>query len=213
MLRCSALIVTAAGLLSLSGCGLGSGRSGASLEPHAGLAENAVLAAASNVAGARPPGGGILDDVGDPRRDHGDGPGYADLVRVAFADSDAGLAVTITLAGVVPARLARGEMEDVGVEVFRISPLDTILRREDSDFQVRLDGGAYGWRAFLRTRDGYVDFPGTFTVSGRTLRVVLPWEAVGGPERAEVDAFVDWSSGVGRLATDGVPRVPLVPER
>jgi hypothetical protein len=174
-----------------------------------------VLAAADQVAGTPAARAGAADEgdelasVEDPRGDQGRGPRYADLSRVAFADSDQGLDVSLTLAAPVPARLANGELEEVGVEIFRTSPLETLLGRDQSDYQVRLQGGREGWRAFLHTQDGYVDFPGTFSVAGRTLRVVLPWEAVGGRKRAQVEAYADWSSGVGRLSTDGSTRVRL----
>jgi hypothetical protein len=225
--RSLALVGVVAGLVLVGGCG---GRTEtASREPRGDLAQKAVLAAANQIAapvsGGKAPSATDLapkvadgDDnalarVEDPLDDHGDGPRYADLVGVIFADGDAGLTVSLLLADVVPGRLRRGEIEDVGVDVFRISPLDTILGHRDSDYEIRLDGGAYGWRAFLRIRDGYVEFPGTFTVSGHTLRVVLPWEAIGGRDGAEVEAFVDWSSGVGSLATDGTTRVRLDPGR
>ena len=73
-----------------------------------------------------------------------------------------------------------------------------------------LDGGRHGWRAFLQTPDGFVDYPGTFAVEGRTLRVAVPWHAVGGRQETEASVFVDWSSGVGRLSTDGTARVGLL---
>lgn len=230
-MRLHGLAAAFGALLLLSGCSLlGRGDGSASLEPRAALARKAVLAAANQVDRSPASGGksaatvesdpgagksdaGRMARVEDARGDQGDGPPYADLATVSFVDSDEGLDMSITLDAVVPGRLARREMEEVGVALFRVSPLDMLLGRTASDYQVRLEGGAYGWRAFLRSRDGYVPFPGTFSVSGRTLRVVLPWEAVGGRRRAEAETFVDWSSGVGRLSTDGVTRVRLVPER
>jgi len=61
----------------------------------------------------------------------------------------------------------------------------------------------------IGTPDGFVDYPGTFAVEGRTLRVAVPWRAVGGRQQTEASVFVDWSSGVGRLSTDGTTRVAL----
>ena len=46
-------------------------------------------------------------------------------------------------------------------------------------------------------------------VSGRTLTAVVPWVSLGGREDASVSAFADWSSGVGRLSADGVPRTDM----
>jgi hypothetical protein len=140
----------------------------------------------------------------DPAADHGDGPAYADLSRIALHESGGELAVTLTLAGTVPARLAVREVQGVGVDLFR-------SRSGESDYQVFLDGGRRGWRAFLQTPDGFVDFPGSFTVRGRALRVVVPWSSLGGRAEAEVSVFSDWSSGVGRLSADGTPRIPVSP--
>lgn len=215
-------------LLLLGGCGLGGGSEVASLEPRADLAQKAVLTAVDRMPDGAPSGGkhaateasvprgdeGGGEDLAtldDPRGDHGEGPRYADLSQVTLTGSTEALTVSVALDAVVPARLPHRQIENVGLDLYRTSPLDTLLGRTESDYRVRLDGDAYGWRAFLRTRDGYVAFPGEFTVNGPTLRVVLPWEAIGGRSRAEVEAFVDWSSGVGRLTTDGSTRLRLVP--
>jgi len=117
--------------------------------------------------------------------------------------ADIGSAMT---AATVPGALADREVEGVGIDLFRSSS-------DESDYQVFLDGGRHGWRAFLQTPDGFVDFPGTFTVRGRTLQVAVPWSAVGGREDAEASVFVDWASGVGRLSTDGTTRVGLLAEQ
>lgn len=226
--RCPALTGAVLGLLLLGGCAFGGADEGAALEPRAGLARKAVLAAVNRAPGgpasggksaatvepdpgAAEGGGSDLANVEDPTDDQGDGPRYADLTAVRLADSDGGLAVSLALRGIVPGRLARRELMQVGVDLFRVSPLEMLLGDTASDYQIRLQGGVDGWRAFLRQKDGYVPFPGTFTVSGRTLHVVLPWEALGGRKRAVVEAYVDWSSGVGRLSTDGLTRVQLRP--
>jgi hypothetical protein len=145
-----------------------------------------------------------LADLEDPAADHGNGPGYADLTAVAFRERGDDLGVSVTMSAVVPGALADREVQGVGIDLFRSSS-------DESDYQVFLDGGRHGWRAFLQTPDGFVDFPGTFAVERRTLHVTVPWQAVGGRERAEVSVFVDWSSGVGRLSTDGTTRVELLP--
>jgi hypothetical protein len=143
-----------------------------------------------------------LADLEDPAADHGNGPGYADLAAVTFRERGDDLGVSVTMRSVVPGTLADREVQGVGIDLFRSSS-------DESDYQVFLDGGRHGWRAFLQTPDGFVDFPGTFAVERRTLHVTVPWQAVGGRERAEVSVFVDWSSGVGRLSTDGATRVEL----
>jgi hypothetical protein len=140
----------------------------------------------------------------DPVADHGNGPAYADLTGFTFSEHDGELATSIDFAAVVPGQLADREVQGVGIDFYRSSS-------DESDYQIFLDGGSRGWRAFLQTPDGFVDFPGTFSVHGRTLDVVVPWSAVGGREDAQVGVFSDWSSGVGRLSTDGTVRKELQP--
>jgi hypothetical protein len=152
-------------------------------------------------------GGAVWDELAaldDPVSDHGHGPAYADLSRIVVHESGGDLAVVVTLGGVVPARLADREVQSVGIDLFR-------SRSGESDCQVLLNGGRHGWRAFLRTPDGFLAFPGFFTVHGRDLRVVVPWSSLGGRADAEVSVFSDWSSGVGRLSADGTPRALVSP--
>ena len=143
-----------------------------------------------------------LARTGDGTRDHGNGPEYADITAFTVQDSGEHAMVRVTVAGVLPGRLVTGEVQGVGVDVFRSDDME-------SDYQVFFDGGTHGWRAFLQTPDGFVEFPGTFEVSGRTLTAVVPWESLGGREDASVSAFADWSSGVGRLSADGVPKTEV----
>jgi len=143
-----------------------------------------------------------LVSLDDPGADHGSGPAYADLARIEFSERGDELAIAVTVRAVVPGTLVEREVQGVGIDLFR-------SRGDESDYQVFLDGGRHGWRAFLQTPDGFVDYPGTFAVEGRTLTAVVPWHAVGGREEAEASVFVDWSSGVGRLSTDGTTRVAL----
>lgn len=143
-----------------------------------------------------------LVSLTDPSADHGDGPDYADLAQVSLHEQDGRVRMHVTLARAVPRRLRAREAQAVGIDLFRTSS-------DHGDFQVLLDGGRGGWRAFLHTPDGYVDFPGLFSVDGRNLRVDLPWDAIGGRDAAEVSAFVEWSFGIDRLATDGTLRVDL----
>ncbi len=147
-----------------------------------------------------------LASLDDPSADHGNGPGYADLTGVSFSEHDGTLAATVTVGGALPGRLAAREVQGIGIDLFRSSS-------DESDYQVFLDGGRHGWRAFLQTPDGFVRFPGYFGLSGRTLRVSVPWDALGGREDAEVSVFADWSSGVEGLSSDGTPRFDLLPEK
>jgi hypothetical protein len=144
-----------------------------------------------------------LVSLDDPAADHGSGPAYADLAGIEFSERGDELAIAVTVRAIVPGTLADREVQGVGIDLFRSSS-------DESDYQVFLDGGRHGWRAFLQTPDGFVDYPGMFAVEGRTLRVAVPWQAVGGREETEASVFVDWSSGVGRLSTDGTARVGLL---
>lgn len=126
------------------------------------------------------------DPVGDP--EPGGAPGYADLAGLRIASSGSRARVTVTMAGPVSARLAGGEVVGVGVDFFRTGA-------SESDYQVFLDGGAHGWRAFLQTPDGFVRFPGTLILAAERLVVELPWSALGGTPRGGVAVFADWSSG------------------
>jgi hypothetical protein len=233
---CPALTGVVSLVVLLAGCTVGGDAEEAGIRPPAELAQEAEVApenqahktpgrrgttpagpaarggaaadpAASTTGTERtaPPGAGDeLTTLVDPAADHGNGPAYADLVRVRLHESGGDLAVTVTLAGVVPPRLAAREVQGVGIDLFR-------SRSGESEYQVLLNGGRHGWRAFLRTPGGYAEFPGSFTVRDRDLRVVVPWSSLGGRAETEVSVFSDWSSGVGRLSADGTPRVSVSP--
>jgi hypothetical protein len=143
-----------------------------------------------------------LASIDDPVGDQGLGPGYADLSGVRFAERDGRLAISVTVASDVPATLADREVQGVGIDVFRSST-------SESDYQVFLDGGRHGWRAFLQTPDGFVAFPGSFGLDGRTFSVSLPWSAIGGRQQAQVSVFADWSAAGGRSSSDSTSRVGL----
>lgn len=145
-----------------------------------------------------------LSDLADPVGDHGAGPGYADLTHIAFRESQGRLAISVDVDAVVPGRLAEQEVQGVGIDFYRSST-------DESDYQVYLDGGSRGWRAFLQTPRGFVDFPGTFSLHDRTFDVVVPWSAVGGREAAEVGVFADWSAAGGRSSSDATQRTDLLP--
>lgn len=147
-----------------------------------------------------------LADIEDSAADHGAGPGHADVTRVELTENDGMLAASVTVDSVVPGALAGREVEGLGVDLFRSSS-------EESDYQLFLDGGSDGWRAFLQTPRGFVDFPGYFGVEGRTFYVWVPWDSLGGRRQADVSAFVDWSSGDGRSSADSTARATLLADR
>ena len=137
----------------------------------------------------------------DARGDHGAGPSYADLVSLTLEDDGTSLRVSVELGDTVPALLADGEVQGVGIDLFR-------SRSDESDFQVFLDGGSGGWRGFLQTPRGFVRYPGTLSVAGSMLVTVIPWTELGGRADAQVSAFADWSDDGGRSSADTVDRGP-----
>lgn len=199
------------GLVLVGGCAALGKRVEASPDRRAALALSAAVGPRAG-SGLTATG---LASVGDPASDQGRGPRYADLREVSFEESGGDLSAVVSLGAAVPRRLARREMEEVGVELYRhnrfVAGLSKLLGSETSDYQLLLDGSHQGWRAFLHTRDGFVRLPGTFTMRGRTLRVTLPWDSIGGRGYGSVSAYAEWSSGVGRLTTDGTSRVELLP--
>ena len=113
------------------------------------------------------------------------GPSYADLTGVAVDENGSRVRFTVTVAGRLPASLPNGEVEGIGLDLFRSG-------RTESDYQLFLDCGNT-WRAFLQTPKGFVAFPGTMTVGDRTLTVEVPWSSIGGRGSFGLGLFADWS--------------------
>lgn len=139
----------------------------------------------------------------DPRGDHGaEGPGYADLVQLTVERGIRTMRFTVEVGGAVPATLAAGEVQGVGVDLFRGIGLE-------SAYQVFVDGGSDGWRAYFQRGSDFVQYPGTFRLGGSRLELVVPLSAFadGDPERAS--AFADWSH---RLDTGNRSSEDLLPD-
>lgn len=130
----------------------------------------------------------VVLDVADGRDDTGlaERRPYADLVDLRIADDGANVRLSVTVAGTVPGRLPEGEVVGIGVDFFR-----TDVR--ESDYQVFVDGGEHGWRAFLHAPEGIVRFPGTLRIADRRFVIDLPWSSLGGRSTAQVSGFADWS--------------------
>jgi hypothetical protein len=133
------------------------------------------------------PGWTRVGSVADPAGDLGlsGGPSYADLTSVAIDDDGSRIRFTVTVAGGLPASFPTGEVEGIGLDVYRSGGTE-------SDYQVFLDGGS-GWRAFLQTPRGFVAFPGTLRVGDRSLVLEVPWSSIGGRSAFELGTFADWS--------------------
>lgn len=179
----------------------GSGRAGRKRTPGPGRSATGP-AGGSGPAGTATASWTPVRLATDARGDHGRGPSYADLTSLALEDDGTHLRLTVELGGTVPGRLADGEVQGIGVDLYRASG-------QESDFQVFLDGGAHGWRGYLQTPRGFVKYVGTLGVDGRTLVSVIPWSALDGRQDAQVSAFSDWSSGHGGSSADTVDPGPM----
>lgn len=221
--HCAALGLVSAALLTLGGCGdPGPGanasdpRDGLGVEARTGTAPTSRTgsdetgkhvsgrdeAAAPGSGGGRggdsatakqPGGTGIswrtVLNVSDRSGDLGltGGPDYADLTKLSIADSGSRVRLSVTMGGNVPTDLGDDEVAGIGIDIFRSDSTE-------SDYQVFLEGGPDGWRAYLQTPTGFPKFPGSFTISGRGLHVDLNWSALGGARGGRASAFADWSS-------------------
>ena len=112
--------------------------------------------------------------------------GYGDLINVTFEEVGDTLRAIVDLGASVPTKLAEGEVEGIGVDIYRTAD-------DESDFQLFADGGVEGWRAYLQTPDGFVQYPGDFSLGGSRLVFSVPWSTVGGRTSFRASVFADWS--------------------
>lgn len=126
----------------------------------------------------------VLLSAGDRTGDHGpEGPAWADLTAVELVELGNDLRVTIQFAGALPSTPAEGEVPLIGVDI----------GEGDRGYQLFVEGGGQSWEAYLQTPQGFVRYPGTFQLGGRSIVLQVPFNAVGSPTRAPVRAFVEWS--------------------
>ena len=126
----------------------------------------------------------VLLSVGDRTGDHGpEGPDWADLTAVELVEIGNDLRVTIQFAGALPSTPAEGDVPLVGVDI----------GEGDRGYQLFVEGGGQSWEAYLQTPQGFVQYPGTFQLGGRSIVLQVPFNAVGSPTRAPVRAFVEWA--------------------
>ncbi|HYH27226.1 MAG TPA: hypothetical protein VEA19_00445 [Actinomycetota bacterium] len=114
-------------------------------------------------------------------------PGYADLAEVSIQSRAERARVVVDVASAFPGRLEEGEVIGVGVDFF-------VGDGSESDYQLFVDGSDEGWFAYLQTPEGFVRYPGSFSIGGRRMAFDLPWGSLGNARRANVSAFVDWSA-------------------
>lgn len=126
----------------------------------------------------------VLLSVGDRASDHGpEGPDWTDLTAVELAELGNDLRVTLQFAGALPSTPAEGEVPLIGVDI----------GTGDDGYQLFIEGGGQSWEAYLQTPQGFVEYPGTFRLGGRSIVLQVPFNAVGSPTRAPVTVFVEWS--------------------
>ena len=122
----------------------------------------------------------LADDMGDAKPAT---PGYADALSVEIESDGRRARVIVAMADSLPDEMTGGEIEGVGVDLFR----------DSGDYQVFASGEPGGWYGYLYTPDGFVKYQGTFGVAGRTIVFTVPWSALGGREPGTFSAFVDWT--------------------
>jgi hypothetical protein len=144
---------------------------------------------------------GELAAITDRTGDAGQAPDYADAQRVVIESNGTLARVSVVMAGDIPAALADGEVQGVGIDFYRSAG-------RESDFQLFADGGYKGWRAFVHSPEGTVPYDGVFRVGGRVLVFEVPWTALGGTDSVSVGAFVDWAEKGTLLGVTGNDRAP-----
>ena len=142
--------------------------------------------------------GGASDARGDVT---GDSPRYADITELLIESNGPRARVTVAVAAAIPDALASGEVQGVGIDFYRSEDVE-------SDYQLFIDGDDEGWRAFLQSPEGVIEYPGSFGVGGRVFVLEIPWESLGGRRPARVNMFVDWSQRDTPLNRVGSDRAP-----
>jgi hypothetical protein len=124
-----------------------------------------------------------------------------DLAELAAREDGSSLAIRVRLHGALPPTTKTGEVYGVAVDLYRKSDIE-------SDYQLFAEGASDGWFAYLQTPDGFVAYPGRFTVAGNTLDFTIPWTAIGGRKATKYTVFLDWSQKalpLNKAASDRMP--------
>lgn len=128
-----------------------------------------------------------IASIEDPEGDVGiEGPDWADIVGLLLEDDGATLRVTIDFADTLPPALGEDEVVGIGVD---------LLREDDGEsrYQLFVDGGSDGWYAYFQRHDGFMAFPGSFSLGGFRIVLTIPAEVIGNPVEGEWRSFLDWS--------------------
>jgi len=128
-----------------------------------------------------------IAQIDDPEGDVGlEGPDWADIVGLVLDDDGTKLRITIDFAAALPATLDEDEVVGIGID---------LLREDDGEsrYQVFVDGGSDGWYAYFQRQDGFMAFPGSFSLGGSRMVLTIPAEVIGNPVEGEWRSFLDWS--------------------
>jgi hypothetical protein len=133
------------------------------------------------------PANGTRVSVDDRSGDHGlRPPDHADIAALELEDRGDALRLTLTMAGEIPQRLPEGEVQGMGIDLYRPS-------REESAYQVFVDGSVDGWFAYFSTPQGFRRYPGSFGLGGPRMVFEVPWSALKLGGRFSFDSFCDWT--------------------
>jgi hypothetical protein len=102
----------------------------------------------------------------------GDVGGYPELTRAVLQGSAEGVTFDLGFAKTVP--------EKTPVRVQMTVAL-SIIDSEGGRYLLNALGTEEGWSAYVVTAEGRADFGGAFDISGRKIRLAIPWTDLGGP--------------------------------
>lgn len=138
----------------------------------------------------------VIASLSDPAGDLGpDVPSFADLVRITIGDDGTRARITVDVAGALPARTARAEVEGIGVDLYR----------DSDDYQLFASGETTGWFGYLYAPQGFVPYEGDFEIEQERVIFTVPWTAIGGRGSGEFGVFLEWSGPRGRYSQDLAP--------
>lgn len=138
----------------------------------------------------------VIASLSDPAGDLGPGiPSSADLVRVTIGDDGTRARIIIDVAGSLPARTGRAEVEGIGVDLYR----------DSGDYQLFASGETTGWFGYLYTPQGFVRYEGGFELEQERVIFTVPWTAIGGRGSGEFGVFLEWTGPRDRYSQDLAP--------
>jgi hypothetical protein len=133
----------------------------------------------------QPPGPGVtVSKVNDPVPDaetRGDAPDYIEIAESSITGNRKSALFSVTFTGNIPGRMPDKET---------VSYMGFSLRRKGRDFSVNASCERDGWRANV---NGGRNFPGGFSIRGKTLSMSVPWESIGGKKAFDWRVDSSWT--------------------